>query len=567
MKRDILSLFLFIFAFMKKEIFKVQYARYYNEEYFDSLNLDEIYPDEINNSVDRKGKSRGIFRRKGYNDLEETYITNYGNPLYSVMKEYLMVVVERDEDKVSLKYFIGYKRRRAGVSWFKVQKNMRFMTVKLKTGDVYYGELTNYQKKKCGKRIRRNTFIGDTLNGMKAMIKHLIEGFKVEGDSYAVTIEALSKFMFEIDQRQDFGDLNFSERLYRFYLSKKGVKYPNNFGAYLKTQDKLPTLKDFRKSDNKFVDSFMKLNGVSGKKLRKALHICTNTNLLVYKIAISFFGEDWINKNEDVLLACLNSSYKPFFRTETSLRDVFSPEELKRVFELFKQVFVKETLDYSTYFDHIRLYLELKSFGEQDIRWYSCDNKEDFRKEHLDWSDKVQHYKQGTYTRVYPEYMSEMINKPMIIDIDTYYPVLLTNSSVYNQESQLQSNCVKGYIGKVGSIIVSLRKGGVDSDVRGTVEYSIYKDNGGIWANRVQYSGRFNERLNNEWDVALHRLDYMMVKCVQDERYENVKLKKECANGVVLYSDSEWNDKGRLEWTHKNIQNNNYTIFDNLIDF
>jgi len=561
-------LFFIYICGMMTEIFKVKYARYFNEQYFDSLDLDDIHQDEIDNSVDRKGKSRGIFRRKGYNDLEETYVANYGNPLYSVMKEHLMVVVERDEDKVSLKYFLGFRKRRVGTSWFKVVKNMHFMTVNLKTGDIYDGALTNYQKKKCGKKLRRNTFIGDPLNRTKSMIKHLIEGFKLEGDSYGVTIEALSKFMFEVDQRQDFGDLNFSERLYRFYLSKKGVKYPNNFGAYLKTSDKLPILKDFRKNDNKFVDTFMKVNNVSGKKLRKALHLCSNANLSVYRIAIKFFGEDWINKNEDVLMACLNSAYRPYFTTETSLRDVFSPEELKRVFEIFRQVFVKETLDYSTFFDHIRLYLELKAFGEQDIRWYSCDDKDEFRQEHLDWTDKVQHYKQGTYTRIYPEYMYEIINKPMTIGLDTYYPILLTNSSVYNMESQLQSNCVKGYIGKTGSIIVSLRKGSVDSDVRGTVEYSLHKDEDGIWVNRVQYLGRFNERLDQEWNPALSRLDYVMDDCIQDDRYENVKLKKECANGVVLHSESEWNDKGHLEWTYKNIESNYYyTNYNNIIDF
>jgi len=552
---------------MMTEIFKVQYNRYYNEEYFDSLNLDEVHQDEIDNSVDRKGKSRGIFRRKGFNDLEETYITNYGNPLFTVNKEYLMVVVERDENKVSLKYFIGHKQRRVGKSWFKITKNMHFITVNLKTGDIYNGALINYQKKKCSKRLRRNMFIGDPLNTMKSHIKHLIDSFKVEGDSYGVTIEALSKFMFEVDQRQDFGDLNFSQRLYRFYLNSRGIKYPNNFGSYLKTADKLPILKDFRKHHNKYVDAFMKINDVSGKKLRKVLHTASHINLSVYRIAISFFGEDWINQNEEVLSACVNSSYRPNFTTETSLRDVFSPEELKRVFEIFKQVFVKETLDYSTFFDHIRLYLELKAFGEEEIRWYSCDDKDEFRKEHLDWTDKVQHYKQGTYTRIYPEYMYKVINKPMTIGMDTYYPVLLTNSSVYNMESQLQSNCVKGYIGRTSSIIVSLRKGGVDSDVRGTIEYSIHKDNDGIWVNRVQYLGRFNERLGEEWNPALSRLDYVMDDCIQDDRYENVKLKKECANGVILHSDSEWNDKGRLKWTHKNIENNNYTIFDNLIDF
>ena len=57
---------------------------------------------------DKKNKYRGLFKRKGFNDLEETYVTNYGNPLYSVMKEYFMLVVERDENKVSLKYFFAF---------------------------------------------------------------------------------------------------------------------------------------------------------------------------------------------------------------------------------------------------------------------------------------------------------------------------------------------------------------------------------------------------------------------------------------------------------------------------
>ena len=562
-------LFFIYICNMRTEIFKVQYARYYNEEFSDSLNLDEVHQDEIENSLEtkRKRKNGGIFRRKLSNDSEETYVTNYGNPLYSVTKEHLMIVVEKDENKVSLKYFVGFRNRRVGNTWFKVSKNMNFMTVNLKTGDVYHGALTNYQKKKCGKRLRRNVFIGDPLNSIKSNLKHLIDAFKVEKNSYEVTIEVLSKFMYEIDQRQDFSNLNFSERLYRFYLTKKGIKYPNNFGVYLKTHDKLPILKDFRKNDYKFVDSFMKINEVSGKKLRKALHLCSNVNLSVYRIAIKFFGEDWINKNEDVLIASINSPYRPYFTTETSLRDVFSPEELKRVFEIFRQTFVKETLDYSSFFDHIRLYLELKSFGEQELRWYSCDNKEDFRKEHLDWSDKIQHYKQGTYTRIYPEYMNEVINKPIKVGEDIYYPVLLTNSSVYNQESQLQSNCVKGYIGRTGSIIISLRKGCVDSDVRGTIEYSLHKDEDGIWVNRVQYLGRFNEKLTQEWNNVLSILDYVLDDCIQDKRYENVKLKKECANGVVLHSDSEWDKNGRLVWLQKNIENSHYTNFDYLVDF
>jgi len=98
--------------------------------------------------------------------------------------------------------------------------------------------------------------------------------------------------------------------------------------------------------------------------------------------------------------------------------------------------------------------------------------------------------------------------------------------------------------------------------------YSLNNDGTVIWVNRVQYLGRFNERLGQEWNTVLSRLDFVMDDCIQDERYENVKLMKECANGVVLHSDSEWNDSGRLVWSQKNIESSYYTIYNNIdLDF
>ena len=549
---------------MKKELFKVSYERYHNDEYYDTNSISDNEGREL--EYNKKKQIRAIFNNKGFDELEETYTKNYGNPLYSIQKEHCMIVVERDDDKVSIKCFYGIRKRSVGCSWFKVNKHLFFVTANIRTGDVYNGSLNNYQKKKCQKRLKRNFWAGDPINNMKLTVKNYIKHFNPKSDEYETAIMALSTFMFELDQRQDFGDLNFSERLYRFYLNKRGIKYPNNFGAFLKTTEKLPILKDFRKNENKYVETFMAINGITGKKVRKVLHLCTAVNLSVYRIALKFFGEDWINQNEEVLLACLNSPYKPWFSTETNLRDVFSLEELKRVFEIFKQAFVKETLEYSTFFDHIRFYIELKVYGEEDLRWQSSDNKEEFRQEHLDWTDKLQHYKQGTYTRVYPEYIHDIINKPIQVGEDTYYPVLLTNSSVYNQESISQSNCVKGYIGKVGSIIVSLRKNDIESDDRGTVQYVLNKVDDKVFALRVQNLGRFNGKLGEEWNEALNHLDNKLYMCVIDKKYENVKLKKECTNGVILHSDSKWDDNGALKWTCENIENG-YTSYNFNLDF
>ena len=50
-----------------------------------------------------------LFLQESYDDKEETYIENYGNPIWSVSKQYFMVVVEKEEHKVSIKLFYGYK--------------------------------------------------------------------------------------------------------------------------------------------------------------------------------------------------------------------------------------------------------------------------------------------------------------------------------------------------------------------------------------------------------------------------------------------------------------------------
>jgi len=43
-----------------------------------------------------------------------------------------------------------------------------------------------------------------------------------------------------------------------------------------------------------------------------------------------------------------------------------------------------------------------------------------------------------------------------------------------------------------------------------------------------------------------------MNKIVKDKRFDTVKLKKVCTNGVELFSDSEWKDN-RLVWNVEGI--------------
>ena len=60
----------------------------------------------------------------------------------------LTFVVERNEEKVSMKLFTFNKSRGQGKPYFKKHSNLWFITYKIKTDELYTGQLTNGFKKK-----------------------------------------------------------------------------------------------------------------------------------------------------------------------------------------------------------------------------------------------------------------------------------------------------------------------------------------------------------------------------------------------------------------------------------
>ena len=501
-----------------------------------------------------------LFLTKKTTTDEETYLKNYGNPMCTVTKMHAMVVVEKTGDKVALKLFYGMRHRRAGNSWFKLSWNVDYISVNVRTGDVYVGYLKDYQKKrKCKKKIRRNFFLNEPINSMKSMIKNVINGYNNDKNEVSnVAMEAISKFMFEIDNRDDFEKLDFSQRLFRFYLNKRQIKYPNNFQVFAAHLVGPEIRKVLKKNGNKLVDAFMTVQKLSGKRLKKSLHTCRGLNLALYQHARGLFGDDWLNQDVEIISELLNSIVSAQTNILPEFKSVISVEELKRVYSVFKKVYIDGSLDTWTFADHIRMYTELKLYGETDLRWMSDNNKEDFRQEHLDWTDKLQFYKQGVYEREYPQYFIDMIQTK----IGEYDSVLLTNSSEYNEESSIQSNCVKTYIGKPASFIISLRKGYYGD--RATIEYNLTKVEDKVKVKRIQSLGRFNNKLSEEWNDVLFKLDEVVLSSVKDKRFETVKINKECMNGVKLNSDSEFDHGGKLRWTYKNIDSSPRGVWDFL---
>jgi hypothetical protein len=547
---------------MKEVLFKKEYSKYETVEhepyspfpYFRKKIKDEIlgFDSEVGPVPTKK---HPLFIHKKTNDTEEEFVARFADQMYSVHRMHSTVVVERDGDKVAIKLFFGYKHRRPGVVWFRQSKNVQFISVNTKTGDVYVGGIDNYHlKTKARKRIRRNYFFGEPLMMLSSLIRSRV---RIHNEEVEIANDAISAFINAIDPNEGFGDLTWNQRLFKFYLTKRGVKFPNNFHIYTSAWFGPEIKKSLKKNGNRMVDAIMDLNKFSGKKIKKALHTCDDLNLRMYEYGRNMFGDDWMNQDEELILKCLNSDilYNP---AHEEFLEFVTTEELKRVFKLFKQVIINGTLDGSTFFDHIRFYTDLKLY-EPNIKWMaSDDNRSDFRHEHLDWSDKLQSYRQGTYYRKYPDYTYTMISKPITSGDEVYYPVVLDNSSNYNEESAVQSNCVKTYVGRAGSIIVSLRKGGVNSEERATIEYNMTKSlmNENIHINRTQSLGRFNKGLSEIWNEVLLKLDERMLYYINEKEFDTVKIKKVLKSGLELESSSNWGTSGRLVWDKKEINDN-----------
>ena len=552
---------------MKEILYIKEYVKYDNIKYKDYSPIDYI-----TKSNEYRFRAKYLLPTKKHplfllesNDLtEKNFTENFNNPIWSVSRQNFLVVVEKDGDKIALKTFETFKYRRPGVKWFKVTKHMNFITVNIITGDVYVGGIKNYQlKRKCKKTIRRNYFINEPVLRMMSKIKNHIKSYGYNTENSATTaVEAVSTFVSQIDNADVFGDLDFNERLFKFYLTKRGVKFPNNFSAFTNEWFGSDIKKCLKKKDNKMVDAVMMRHNISGKQVKKALHNCTKLNMEVYKFAQNVFGDDWLNQDYNLILECFNSDINTI-PVPIEFYNYISNEELKRVFTLFKQVVVTKTLDYYTFRDHIRMYVQLKRYGELDLKWMSSDeSKVKFREEHLDWTDKIEYHRNGTYTRIYPKYSYDVIENPIKVGEYDYYPVLLDDSLNYNLESHLQSNCVKTYIDKCGSIIISLRKGNDTSDDRATIEYVLNKSVGTdkISIERFQSLGRFNDRLSEEWNDVLFKLDEVMLSYVKDDRFETVKIIKK-TNGKEFTSDSTWEEFGSeilrtLIWCEDNIMKN-----------
>jgi len=457
---------------------------------------------------DNKGKEIEIYDFKSIRGVDEkTYVDLYADISKTLRSNHGVFVVEEINDKLSLKVYYTERYRKVGTRYFSVQKSFDYLTYNLTTKNLYYGNRKGSKKKVYQTKIRVNNFIDDpvltirskTLNYFSELANGLL-------DQHRFVDMLFNKFIDVLYEKRGFErnkNFSVSKSLYLFYLMDNGFKYPDSF--YLFRFFKLK--KHELKKEKNIVNLTMKKLNLRGKKIKKLLNQNENLSsdvIYIYRL----LGLDYFNKvEESALLKYMKgkNGYQDFYYMTNESEDHFNGltnEERKRFIKIINQ-----NVSISIISDHVRMFKKIKDLGG-DFK-LKFNDKHDFSHEHFELTEELEKLRRGYTIRFNGEKFKERIEE-VIYDFNgvEYYPVYLSNTDMYSDETKVQSNCVQTYIDRKSSIIISLRSGSKDSKNRATIEYRIVENK----VMRVQSLGRFNKTLESNYDLPMELLDEKIQK-------------------------------------------------------
>jgi hypothetical protein len=294
----------------------------------------------------------------------------------------------------------------------------------------------------------------------------------------------------------------------------------------------------------------MAINSLTGDKIKRCLHKAKEINVTSLKMVFDVFGEKYILSKPDsdiVKIIESNISNGPLICKFD--KNDFTKSEINNIYSIFTLV-LDSSIDTWSFNDHLTFKRKLSVV--EPVKWKST-NMNEFMTEHFAWSEKVSELNDCKYVREYNHDFTQWVKQIIPINEVDYYPVLLTDTVGYNFESKTQNNCVRTYINKPESVILSLRKNNSNSTEKLTIEYGISVDEDVLKLTRVQTKYKSNQSPNSEWDEALSILDERISHLCSQKLFTLPEIEVTFPNKKIIKSQLKISEEGFLNWDNNKI--------------
>lgn len=485
----------------------------------------------------------GYFTPKGKVTFveEKEWLKESVNILNSAQVKRTTLVVEKNEDKIKLSIFNFCKHRSVGHRYFAKESNDLHITFNLKTKNFYITK-SNFINRRRNTNTTKNDFskIISTIYPLKfknpfSSLSHPQHNTLITQSPTVTPLKALEKLIIELNLEltlsvQDMvspGEL-LAQIIMEWFIKVWKIKTSDNYTYYLLKH--YPGIKKLRKYKMNLIHTILNERGLKGKFYNRLLNIESECNITDLHFLQRILGDDGVKRiSPKVLAYSKNFEDTKFTQPEHLITNIGYCNELSK-YEKNNIVNIYNTCEdfmgiggfIDLLLDHFKIKNKLQGYGvKKKIR---ANTLSKFNDEHSEWSNLLHECERTTEVNyLYPDNFLNHIEKPIELDGEKYFVKVLKTDTHYFKEGQIQHHCVRTYLDRYKSIIISVRKTHENGMERMTCEFltnseitnpHLIKDYSNT-PTLVQARMKYNKNPEGNWEVIkrLLRKEFLDYTC------------------------------------------------------
>lgn len=513
---------------------------------------------------------------------EETWLKEGVNVFNSTSVNRTTIVLEKNKDKLKLSIFKFAKSRQVGHRYFAKHSKDIHITFNFKTKNFFI-TTSKFGSRKRNTTTTKNDFqkIVSTLNPLTDVniLNKLtwFDGGTMAPDTFS---EDLKLFLINLQQKlkeelqvnisfkKGFGT-GLGDALMKWFIKQWKIKVPNDYYQYLIAH--YPGIRYLRKCNMNLVRTILHKKKLKGKYYIKLLNTCGTLNLTDLKELEEIFGERHVKQLPLSFIKTTNANID--IKYESSIVGVEEMYDYTLTnYEKLNLIKVLKHVSNSSFlnqlYDHFRIKNKLWGFGIK--KRIKAKTLKQFEDEHLEWSNLI-HLCERNKETVY-QYEKEFvtaieqnirIGKRVGKPTQNYEVKILKSDLDYFDEGQHQHHCVRSYVDRYKSLIISIRKG----EERMTSEFApngatslgfVISPSSNSFVH-IQSQMKFNQPPSEDWQSVQKILIRRLMEYVEHNPY---------AYPIIHISNKVSGKKEKLVWNEENgfvseeMKRENYALDD-----